>query len=257
MNAGFLKRLAAILVVLAVLGAALVFFSRPPERRRLASEALAQNASRLELSGPQGRVLLARSSFTWNLEAPFAYPADSSSVQAVLDVLREGRLSDELSGDPSRHALFGLSGSSATRVRAWQPWKPPSAPERADADFYVGKEGLDADGFYLRFAESPSVFQAKGGSAAAFAKPLGGWLSKTVCSIATDSLERFSIRLGPDKVALGKSDGRWHVGNAARSLSTSTVEQIVQPALTFFLRFDADRILPLAEIPAAARALLE
>lgn len=247
MSSKALIRLAAALGVLALAVTGLWYAGRPAAPRALGPEGLSGKAARLEIQGPKGRVVLVRSSATWTVESPVAYPADAQALQEVLDGLHKARLSEEVSSDPARHALFGLNESSATRVKVWI--EPSGRPV---ADFLAGKQGADWDSFFLRFPPAPSVFQVEGLSARAYEKEPRDWLDRTLIAVAKPDVERLSIGSGTRRSEFRYSDGVWT--SSGRVLSTAAVEAL-QPVLDALVRLEADQVdlLAAGSKPSAAR----
>jgi len=144
LSPGTLKRLAALLVLLALAWTGWTLRQKRPKDRLLWPQA--RSAPRLSI----GRTLLARSSDTWRLEAPFSFPADAAAVGGLLEKLSKVRVSEPLSRNPERHSLFGVTESSAVHVQG------------PGLDVLVGGAGAQWDSFFVRRAGEDAVLEAQG-----------------------------------------------------------------------------------------------
>ncbi|MCX5787140.1 MAG: DUF4340 domain-containing protein [Elusimicrobia bacterium] len=166
-----LARLAAVLAVLVALTLAAALWTRPSKPAALVPATLADDAVRLALDGPAGKVTLERQKSGWTMVGS-TQAADGSLVQDVLGKLSKATLSGPVTEDPERYGLFGFAASSATRV------KIDSAKAAAALEFYVGRDGPDYPSAFVRVAGQTGVFELSGVSAFELTRAPGEWVKK-------------------------------------------------------------------------------
>lgn len=236
--------LVALVLVLAVLGLSAVLLrnlSIPEKPAPLASPDIPVQAGRIEISGPNGNFAFARSGRAWRMISPVSYPADSPSIQGILDRLPDIRLSEPLTYEPSRHELFGLGLSSRTSVKIFTS----ADMNKAALDFDAGREGTAIDSFYLSFPAKTEVREASGLSSRAFLKSSGEWLDKKIISFPAAALTAVSVKAAGSGFNIVKKDGGWSIleGGKSRVLSTATVEEAVSPAIGALAGLEAENVM--------------
>ncbi|MFA5139464.1 MAG: DUF4340 domain-containing protein [Elusimicrobiota bacterium] len=212
MSPGTLKRLAALLVLLALVWTGWTLRLRRPKDRRLWPQA--RSASRLSI----GRTVLSRSSGTWRLEAPFPFPADAPAVDGLLEKLSKVRVSEPLSRNPERHSLFGVTESSAIRVQG------------PGLDVFIGSAGADWDAFFVRRAGEDAVLEARGMGRFELEGEAQGWAERVLFALAPARKPEIEVASRGRRVSLKPEDGRW----------PKNAEAVV----TALSRLEADSILP-------------
>ncbi len=146
------------LIVLAVLLGAVELFrggGGAPSREigRLFPQLFMDQASRIELVGPDGEVRLSRGEEGWLCTDKFGHPASERTTATLLRALASLTTMDLLSEDPERLGSYGLD-LDTTRVRVWN--------EDGDvvADMVQGRNAPDSRASYVRRFGDDAVYRA-------------------------------------------------------------------------------------------------
>ena len=246
MKSATLVKLAGALVVVSALTAIAWWVSRPARHPGLADGGLVARVTRVEFAGHDANYSFVKASGAWKMQSPVDYPAASNDLQNALEKLPKLSLSDELSSDPSRLDLFGLSASSATVVKLFG-----ANGAQPELEFAIGKEGPDWDSLFLRQPGKGAVL-AQGLPARDIKKTVGDWLDKTVTHYPADRIDRLVVVSKGGRVEFKKTGERWLYGSG-RAVSTGTVEGMVRPAVSVVAGLEADHVLPAKTAPKLAQ----
>src|SRR5581483_1906415 len=247
MKSSTLFKLGGVLAALIGLSAFAWYLGKPSRQPGLTDAMQLSKITRVQFAGPDGRFELAKSSGAWKMQFPVDYPAAGRELQDALDKLSKLSLSDELSNDPARLEIFGLSSSSATVVRLFA-----GTEAKPELEFSIGKEGPDWDSFFLQLPGKGAVL-AQGLPARDLKRPAAGWLSKTIASVPADQVSRLRVTSSAGRVEVAKTGDAWKVVPNGLSVSTATVESVVKPAVSALAGLEADQALPAKQAPPLSK----
>lgn len=205
-----LKRLASAFVLLALCWVGWTLWQGRSKVRLLWPQA--RSVARLSVRG----AVLVRSSDTWRLESPFAFPADAQGVEALLEKLSKVRVSEPLSENAARHSLFGVTESSAIHVAG------------PGLDILVGSPGADWDSFFLRRAGEDAVLEAQGLSRSELDKAPAQWADRVLFALDPNLTPEIEVKGRDRRVVLKPGTGG--------------------PVLAALSRLEADSIRPDSEM---------
>lgn len=157
----------------------------------------------LTLTGVDGPVRLVRED-GWRLVTPFAHAADDTLVGDLLDGLGRGVPMDTRV-DAGSHDRYGLDGADPVLVEVDGATGPL-------ARFYVGRDAGDGSTF-VRFPNDDTVWRARIGGRARYARPAGDWRDHRVLDL--DAAHLVTLQVGDLRfvrdAGLGGPPGDWRL----------------------------------------------
>ena len=170
------------------------------------------------------------------------YPAEDSTVSAMLgqlDTLPDARL---VARNPASHDRLGVADSSAARIEL-------GTAEGPQMVFLLGGSG--PEGRFVRLPDRPEVFVVPDSAVVDLDRGPVGWRDLMVAAVDTAALTRFIIRRGTsDIVEVSRgSTGGWTIGGSA--VDTTRIRVFLEtvagldangfPADSFVFAVDFDR----------------
>lgn len=254
------KTAGALVVFVALLGAAYYFVTRPDkgertgERPRPVPALSADQIKRLKLTAKGETVVLERrGADRWQVVDPLTYPADSSAVKSAVDKITELEFGDLVTELKSKHAKLGVDADQGIRVEV-------SDGDKLLAAFVVGKV---IDSFtMLRPADRDQVYQAVGSLSYAFDRELKNWRDRTIVSFTQDKTRSLRVTTPDGTIALGRADAKadWKVQEsptAITALDTAAVTRLLNTLSSLSAFEFADGAKPAAVGLASPRARIE
>lgn len=238
-----LSKLAGALALLVAATAFAWLTNRPPAPATLAKEGIAAKVDRVAIDHPQGSIELAKGASGWTGSKPKGYPADGRTIDEILERLPKTRVSEPLTEDPERYAMFGFSASSATRVRLY-------AGQSAVLDFYVGKAGTDYPSAFVRLAKQTGVVQVLGMAPTDWVRAPGDWLDRKISGGMAEGVTALSVKGPKGSWELKQSSGGWTLGG--KPVPPENVERLVRQAREAAGQLEADSVLEAAAAPQDA-----
>lgn len=153
---------------------------RLPEVPRLAKSEI----SRVEITGPAGRLLLQKKDENWFL-SPEGYLADEGKVSEVLRTL-EGLTLTALVSETKSYGRYGLQEKERIRVKAW-------AGDRLSRDFEVGKAAPSFRHTFVKIGTDDKVYQANGNFRGKFDLTLEQMRDKRVMTLEETEIVQVEI----------------------------------------------------------------
>lgn len=127
------------------------------------------------------------------------YPADSASVQAVMEKLAAMKRDDLISQNPEKQSLFEVDSAKGIYVEVWD-----RQGESLGA-FRIGKSGPDWSSHYVRKVGSDNVYSVRGSIRYSFFADDERWRDKTVVKFDRTAAERIAlVKKGGMQIVLEK-----------------------------------------------------
>jgi len=241
-----LTLLAVFAVLVALVGMARFWSSRQAPERKLWPGGDAAKVERLALSGPKGHLEFQKKEGRWLMASPVAYPANSSLVAGFLEKLPNAAMAGPLTASKAKESLFGLGPDSAVRVEV------PGTPR---LDFWAGKAGPDFESLYIRFGDSPEVFEAKGLSRYDLERSSADWLSKEILKVPVEEQQAVLVKSTWTLSLVRSAKGDWSIEGQKVAVSTQPGSpfNVIQGTLN---HWEADQLM-LPPFPSLGKPTLE
>jgi hypothetical protein len=200
------KKIAVLVVVLAVLAAA-IFLVERREKNRQASEGVlldipAADVERIELRNRLERLSFSRRDVLWHMDAPLAAKADKVTLENILDnfcrlkydrlVAENGELKDFGLDRPEIELTLHAKGRPATTI-------------------LLGMKNPIDDSSYARLAGGGKVVSIASYMRGDLEKDAFAFRDKKVLEIDTMAVSGFQYRRGEDSLSFAKKEGRWYL----------------------------------------------
>jgi hypothetical protein len=159
--------------------------------------------TKVEVKTDKGSVTLEKKGDDWNLTAPIAAKATSSDVKALVDNLKDLKVTEAIDRTKDHYADYELDDAKAVHVVAYK-----GADKAIDA--YFGKAG--SRGQVVRVAGKDGVFIVSGYQAMSYQKDAKGFRDKTVLKLSDDEVkaaEKVTIDNANGEFVFEKKDGKW------------------------------------------------
>jgi hypothetical protein len=181
---------------------------------------------KLEVTGPNGAVVLEKQGNGWMLVIPVRYRADQGSVASAVGKGRDIRVKNPVSSNPGKQHLFQVD-SSGTLVKM-------SAGGNEVAAFRVGKPGITYMETYVREEGSNDVYLAEGMFTYVFNRQAKEWRDKTIYKSEPELIRSVTYRYGDTTFTLAMNDSLW------RADGDSVSQSAVQGMLSALANLQAD-----------------
>lgn len=158
----------------------------------------ADQMSSIEITRPDGRVVLALFEKQWRLTEPFSFPAEGYRVDSLRRVLGETRLTDLIAERPGAEADYGLNSPTAVRVLV-------KSTQGRTLELIVGKTNAANTHTFVSLPGTPAVYQALGDLAGALSTPPSDWRSLKLFDVAREEIGRVSITRGSRTLELART----------------------------------------------------
>jgi Domain of unknown function (DUF4340) len=211
MNKKYLKTLIA-LAVLAALWGVFVFLNRKPGAEPSAKTKPTQKLLPLKtaaiqsftLESHQGEpITCKRDGKKWEIIEPKRLPADSSSVNGLLDSLTDATVNQVVSSNSADLKDFGLAPPAET-IGVVSDSKP------ASFKLLLGDESPTGDAIYAQVAGNPRVISLASYMKASLEKSLFDLRDKRAITLSTDQINRIQVKAKGKNYTLVKNpEGNW------------------------------------------------
>lgn len=191
---------------------------KPVAGKFLAKPGLTSKASIFELSRGSETWKFRRSGYRWELSEPFAYRADSASINAFLGLLPDAAVSETLSSSGKACAEFGFGGGDSLRISVSDDMG------RRLLDFSSGKPGPEPDSFYC-LLKGKDVRLVSGLSRSLLGRGFWEWLDRTAAPLPGGPEYAAISRQGAVPFRVMPEHGIWKLSAAGRpavALSTAS-----------------------------------
>lgn len=155
----------------------------------------AKHISKLEITKAGKSIILKKKDDTWYIE-PKGYPADSEKVKNMLDVIDKLKLT-ALVSQSKNYVRYDLNADKKIHVKAWQG-------KSLDREFDIGKEAATFKHTFVRLANDPNVYHARGDFKRKFDRTADDLRDKTVLSYVQKDIRVIKIKRQKDIVTLSR-----------------------------------------------------
>lgn len=214
-----------ILFVLVLALIAYVLLQQPGERSRSVDErdrllSVDSSAiSKIAISSPQQKVVLAKKGSEWVLEQPVQYRADQAIVKSFLGEVADLRARSVVSANREKHPLFQVD-TSGTQIML--------TGQGSGAGLIVGKTGSTYGETYVRLPDGDEVYLVDANLASIAGRAVADWRDRTIVMIPRGQIREIKYQYGDTTFALALADSLWRIG-------TEKVEQWVVNNLLYSL----------------------
>ncbi len=115
------------------------------------------------------------------------YPADSASVETVLEKLSIMKKDELISQNPEKQTVFEVDSTKGTKVEVWDN------RDKLIGSFIIGKSGPDWSSHYVRTLGSDNVYSVSGSIKYSFFTDENRWRDKTVMKFDRNLAKRITI----------------------------------------------------------------
>ncbi len=140
--------------------------------------------SKIAFEKADGTVVLNKKDNTWYI-GPKAYPADSDKVQDILNVIENLKMT-ALVSESKNYVRYDLNPDKKIHVKAWQG-------ESLIREFDIGKAAATFQHTFVKLAENPNVYHARGDFRQKFDPAVEDLRDKTVLSFVQKDLREINI----------------------------------------------------------------
>jgi hypothetical protein len=175
--------LAAVIVALA-----LYLVLRPTDRTRYElpqlPEVSGKSLSKIEITGPQGTVVLNKADEKWRVE-PGDYPADKGKVDEMVETIQNLTLTALIS-ESRDYLRYDLSDDKKVSVKAF-------GGGELKREFDIGKAGASFRHTYVRLAGDPRVYHARDNFRRKFDQSVGELRDKSVLNFSASDIRQIQL----------------------------------------------------------------
>ncbi len=167
------------------------------------------------IDGPTGDTIrLERTTDGWTMNG---YRADSTKVANLLPALDTARAYDHVGRNPANHSRLGVTDADGRRVEI--------QTDGSRFVFHLGRRGLASGGYFVRRADTDSVFRLQGPVGGYLGRSPDAWRVRTIVRVDSSAVRELVIRRGGEKLVVARGDdGVWRLGDApADSASLATM----------------------------------
>jgi len=154
--------------------------------------------SKIAFEKADGTVVLNKKDTTWYI-GPKAYPADSDKVQDILNVIENLKVT-ALVSESKNYVRYDLNPDKKIHVKAWQG-------ESLVREFDIGKPAATFQHTFVKLAENPNVYHARGDFRQKFDPTVEDLRDKTVLSFVQKDLREIKIIKDKKTVVLHLKQG--------------------------------------------------
>jgi hypothetical protein len=170
---------------------------------------------KIELARKTDAITFEKVNGIWLITKPINYPADTTSVYAMLKDLKNFKIEDEASTNPARFSEY-LDTAYNSQVTVYQEGKLLGT-------FIVGKTSTSFDVTFIKKPEEERILRASSIASANFNKTLKDFRNKFITSISTKLSNKITFKStdsnNVDFTAVKDSLGRWAIGSDSASSS--------------------------------------
>ncbi len=115
------------------------------------------------------------------------FPADSASIETVLEKLSIMKKDELISQNPEKQSLFEVDSTKGTRVEVWD------SKNKLIGSFLIGKSGPDWSSHYVRTLGTDDVYSVSGSIKYSFFTDENRWRDKTVMKFDKSLAKKITI----------------------------------------------------------------
>ncbi|MFZ7124589.1 MAG: DUF4340 domain-containing protein [Desulfobacterales bacterium] len=149
--------------------------------------------SRIEITGPQGKILLEKADDRWKLP-PDGFDADAGKVDRLLDAIDDLALT-ALVSESGNYARYDLDHAKRVILKAW-------SGDRLVREIEVGKEAGTFNHTHVKLPEDPKVYHARGDFRPLVDRPLGDFRDKRVMTFDRTAAKVLDVAAGETPLRL-------------------------------------------------------
>jgi len=215
------KSTRTLIVIFALLAVIYFLFFRTKERvstDKIDAKLFVADSSKIdkiELVRKMDALILEKKDGIWYITKPINYPADTTSVFAMLKDLKNFMIDDEASNNPAKFGEY-LDTSFNSQVTTYQEGKLLGT-------FILGKTASSFDVSYIKKPEEERILRASSISSANFNKQIKDFRNKFIISISTKVANKITFKSTDtnkvDFTAVKDSIGRWKIDSDSVSSS--------------------------------------
>ncbi|MFC1789152.1 DUF4340 domain-containing protein [Thermodesulfobacteriota bacterium] len=162
-----------------------------------------KHISKIALEKADGTVVLNKKDNAWYI-GPKEYPADSDKIQNILNVIENLKVT-ALVSESKNYVRYDLNPDKKIHVKAWQG-------KSLIREFDIGKSAATYQHTFVKLAEDPNVYHARGDFRQKFDPTVEDLRDRTVLSFVQKDLREIKITRDKKAVALDlklvvKADG--------------------------------------------------
>jgi len=150
-------------------------------------EVSSKDISKLEIERSEGTVTLSKKDNRWHI-APKSYPADTGTVDDMLDVLEEMSLT-ALASESESYSRYDLHGEKKIRVRAW-------VGETLGREIEIGKAVPTYQHTFVHLIDDPNIYHASGNFRYKFEKTVERLRDKTALAVEKAQIQTMQVTRG-------------------------------------------------------------
>ncbi|MEJ2657927.1 MAG: DUF4340 domain-containing protein, partial [Desulfobacterales bacterium] len=140
--------------------------------------------SKLEITTADKSIVLNKTDNTWSIE-PKGYPADSTKVKNMLDIIENLKLT-ALVSESKNYVRYDLGNDKNIHVKAW-------VGKTLERDFYIGKTAPTFQHTFVKLADDPNVYHARQEFRRKFDMSVNALRDKTVLSYAQNNIREITL----------------------------------------------------------------
>ena len=152
-----------------------------------------KHISKIEFKKAGGTVVLNKKDNIWNI-GPKEYPADSDKIEDILNVIENLKVT-ALVSESKNYVRYDLNPDKKIHVKAWQG-------KSLIREFDIGKPAATYQHTFVKLAEDPNVYHARGDFRQKFDPTVEDLRDRTVLSFVQKDLREIKIARDKKTVAL-------------------------------------------------------
>jgi len=152
-----------------------------------------EQISKIAFEKADGTVVLNKKDNTWHM-GPKEYPADSEKIEDILNVIENLKVT-ALVSESKNYVRYDLNPDKKIHVKAWQG-------ESLVREFDIGKPAATFQHTFVKLAENPNVYHARGDFRQKFERTVEDLRDRTVLSFVQKDLREIKIARDTKTVAL-------------------------------------------------------
>jgi hypothetical protein len=204
-----------IILLVVILGLSVYLYSRQSDRTLYQlpelSEVAAKKISKIEITGPEVKIVLNKADETWTIGSE-AYLAADNKVRQMLESIEQLTLTALIS-ESKNYVRYDLTEDQKISVKAWSGGTLSRA-------FDIGKTDSSLKHTFVMLAEDPKVYQAGSNIRSKFDQNIEDIRDKSVMSFSTDNIKEIQLVQGDRSVTLKREQAETP-GDAADQKTTT------------------------------------
>lgn len=163
-----------------------------------------ESVRNLRIAAPAETLRFVRRSGGWEVNG---YPADSSAVSRLLEMMETAEVDALVSRNPRNHPAMGVTADSARALTV----EPTSGEGRL---LYVGRRGPVSRSAFARVEGADEVYLLRGFRRDALTRDLDRWRDKTLVRVDSSEVGSVGFRRDERRYRLVRAEAGWEVDGA-------------------------------------------